>query len=117
MDADAQGDALIRLDRVIGFGDGALRLDGTFDRIDRAGELDQGTIAHELDDAAAMSGDGRVQDVGAERLEARQSPGFVGPHEPRTANHVGAQYRRQPALCVSVSRATPTRKKSLVRRL
>jgi len=73
MDTDAQCDAMIRLDCVIGFGDGALRLDGTFDRNDRAGELDQGTTAHELDDAAAMSGDGRVQDVGAERLEAPKS--------------------------------------------
>ena len=117
MDADAQGDAVIRLDRVIGFGDGALRRDGAFDRIDRAGELDQGAIAHELDDATTMSGDDRVEDVGAERLKARQGADLVGPHEPRIADHVGAQNRRQPAPCTEVRHLTATPMKSTVGRL
>ena len=64
VDADAQGDASIRLDRVVGFGDSALSLDGTFGRIDRTGELNQGAVAHELDHTAVMSSDDRVEYLG-----------------------------------------------------
>jgi hypothetical protein len=36
---------MVGLDRIIGFGDPALNLDGAFDRVDRAGELNQGAVA------------------------------------------------------------------------
>ena len=45
----------------IGLGHGLLELDGSAQRIDGARKLDQGTIAGELDQAAAMAGQHRFQ--------------------------------------------------------
>ena len=59
------------------------------------GELDQRAVAHQLDDAAAVLGDQRLDELLAQRLQARDRAGLVGPHEPAVADHVRGQNRRQ----------------------
>ena len=93
-----------------------MSFDRTLDRIHRAGELDQGAVAHKLDDAAVMRGDDWVEDLGSQRLKARQSAGLVGPHEPRIADRVGAQNRSKPTLCTGVRHPFPTPMQSTVSR-
>jgi hypothetical protein len=75
-----------------------LDLDRAGDGIDRAGELDERPVAHQLDHATRMRGDRRVDDLAPQRLEARQCSRFVAPHETRKANHIGRKDGRKSAL-------------------
>jgi hypothetical protein len=63
VDADPDLDAVPRLEAGIVLGDVPLDLDRAVDGVDDAGELDQGAIAGELDNAAAMIGDLGFGDV------------------------------------------------------
>ena len=67
------------------------------DRIDHARELDQHAIAHQLDDAAVVLGDLRLDEVLAQRLEARVRARLVGRHQPAVADDVRSQDRGEPA--------------------
>ena len=69
----------------------ALHLDGAAHRIDDAGELDQQAVAGRLDDAAAMLGDLRIDQLGAQRLEAAERALLVGSHQPRVADDIGGK--------------------------
>jgi hypothetical protein len=68
------------------------------DRVDGAWELDQRAVACELDDAAPVLGDERLDELLAYRLQARDRAGLVGAHEPAVADHVRGQNRRQLAF-------------------
>ena len=48
--------------------------DGAAHRVDHGGELDEGTVAHRLDDAAAMLGDERVDDLAPRSRTAASVP-------------------------------------------
>ena len=61
-------------------GHAGLDRDGALHRLDHAGELDQRAIAHELDEAAVVGGDLRVDHLAAMGLEAGERAGFVGLH-------------------------------------
>ena len=50
-------------------------------------------VAGALDDAAVVHGDGRVDQVAAQRPEPRQNPVLVGSGKPRIADDVGHQDR------------------------
>ena len=52
-------------------------------------------VAGALDDAAVMHGDGRVDQIAAQRPQPRQDPILVGPGKPRIADDVGHQDRRE----------------------
>ena len=74
-----------------------LQLDRAADGVDHTGELDQRAVAHELDDAAVVLGDLRLDEVPAQGLERGERARLVGRHEPRVADDVRSEYRRQPA--------------------
>ena len=52
-------------------------------------------VAGALDDAAMVHGDGRIDQVAAERPQPRQNPVLVGSGKPRIADDVGHQDRRE----------------------
>ena len=63
--------------------------------IDDAGELDHCAVADQLDDAAVVGGDGRVEHGFPVALERGERAGLVGAHHPRIADHVGRKDGRQ----------------------
>jgi hypothetical protein len=52
-------------------------------------------IAGALDDSAVMHGDGRIDQVAAQRPEPSENPVLAGSGEPRIADDVGHQDRGQ----------------------
>jgi hypothetical protein len=68
------------------------------DRTDRAPELDEGAVAHQLDEAAAMLVDQRLEDVLARGLEGGQRPRLIGTQEAAVANDIGDKNGCKPAL-------------------
>ena len=97
VDADAEHQALV-LGRVgLIRSNGFLNLHRAGDGVDHAGELDQGAVAHQLDDATAMAGNERIDDRAAQGLEAVERARLVDCHEAAVADHVRAQNRGEPA--------------------
>ena len=74
---------------------GVLHFDRAAHRVDHAAELDDAAIAGALDDAAMVHGDGGIDQVAAQRPQPRQNSVFVGAGEPRIADHIGHQDRRE----------------------
>ena len=52
------------------------------DRVDDAGELAERAVAHELDDAAAVLGDERLDQLLPVRLQSGERAGLVALHKP-----------------------------------
>ena len=98
VDADAKADTLGFGDVAFPLGHAALDEHRAADRVDDAGELAQGAVAHQLDGAAAILGDQRVGELLAVRLEPGERAVLVALHQPREAHHVGRQDGRQPAI-------------------
>ena len=61
------------------------------DRVDHRAELDDGPVAHQLDDAALVLGEQRVDRGLAQVLDRRQRAGLVLLDQPRVADNVGRQ--------------------------
>ena len=59
--------------------------------VDDAAELDERAVAGALDDAAVMHGDGRVDEVAAQRPKPRERALLVRAREPAVADHVGGE--------------------------
>ena len=97
MDADPKFDALVGRDPGIALDHRPLDFNGAVHCVDDTPELDNCAIAGALDDAAVVHGDGRVDQVAAQRPEPRKNPVLVGPGKPRIADDVGHQDRRE--LC------------------
>jgi hypothetical protein len=76
------------------------RLNGeaAFDGVDDAGELDQGAVAHQLDDTAVVARHLRVEDEPAMRRERGQRARLVLAHQARVTDDIGGQYCGEPAL-------------------
>jgi hypothetical protein len=70
-----------------------LDFDGAAHRVDDAAELDQCAIAGPFDDASAVDGDGRIDEVAAQRAQPRQSAVLVGAGQAAEADDVGSQNR------------------------
>ena len=68
-----------------------LQIDRALNGIDGAGELDQYTVAGDLEDATAMFGNQRFQNIMAPRLEDSQCAGFVSLHQPAVAHYIGSK--------------------------
>ena len=66
--------------------------------VDDAGELDQQAVAGGLDDAAAMLGDLRVDQLAPDRLQPRERAFLVRAHQPRIADDIGRHDCRQTAF-------------------
>ena len=75
-----------------------LQFDRAGDRVDRTGELDQHAVAHDLDDAAVMLGDQRIQDALTPLLQRRQRARLVLLHQSAVADHVGGKDGGEAAL-------------------
>ena len=75
VDADPEADALVLGHRRLALGHALLDRDRAGDRIDDAGELDKAAVAHELDDAAVVLGDERLDELLAVRLEPLERTG------------------------------------------
>ena len=111
VDADAEFDALFRRQAGVALDQAVLHFDGAAHRVDHAAEFDDRAVAGALDDAAAMGGDGRVEQVAAKPSQARQRSVLVDVRKPRVADHVGDQDRRQlPGLTHGASRFAPSRR-------
>ena len=67
----------------------------TGDRIHGTGKLDQKAVAGRLENAAAELFGCRVKDILPQLFKARQRAGFVGTHQPRIADNIRRQDRRQ----------------------
>ena len=72
---------------------GVLDLDRASDGLDDAAKLDDGAVASALDDSAAVNGDGRINEVAAQRAQSSQDAFFVGAGEPAVTDDVGGQDR------------------------
>jgi hypothetical protein len=72
----------------------ALELNSSANSLDRAREFRQEPVASVLHDAAAMLGDGRVDNLRQERSQFGVRSLFVVVHEPRVTRHVSGQDRR-----------------------
>jgi hypothetical protein len=59
--------------------------------IDDAGKLDQQAVTGGLDDAAAMLGDFRIEELTAQRIQAFEGAFLVRPHQPRIPRHISGQ--------------------------
>ena len=66
----------------VAFDHGVLHLDRAAHRVDDAAELDDAAVAGALDDAAVMSGDGGVDQIAAQRAEAREDAVLVRAGKP-----------------------------------
>ena len=95
MDADAEFDATLGRQAGVAFDHAVLHFDGAAHGIDDAAKLDEDAVAGALDHAAMMHGDGRIDQVAAQRPEPRQSAILVGAGEPAVADHIRRQYRRE----------------------
>ena len=82
----------------IGLGHSLLELNGRTQRINGAGEFCQGAIAGELDQAATVSGERRLQSFFAMIAQARQRAALVTPHQAGVADNVCSNDCRQFAL-------------------
>ncbi len=80
IDADAELDALVLGGSVVPCRHPPLQRDGADDRFDDARELDQDSVAGGLDDAPFVLGDLRVDQIAAQRSEAREGAGLVPFH-------------------------------------
>ncbi len=74
-----------------------LHRDRAAHRIDDAGKLDQHAVAGGLDDAAAVLGDFRIDQLAAQRLEPFERAFLVRPHQPRIPRHIGGKDRGETA--------------------
>jgi hypothetical protein len=97
IDADAQLDAAVRADTRVPFGHRLLHHDRAADRIDNAGKLHQHAVAGGLDDATAVFGDLRIEELAAQRLEAFVRALLIGAHQPRIAGDIGGKDRGEAA--------------------
>ena len=81
MDADAEFDAALGRKTGVAFDEAGLHLGGAAHRIDHAAKFDQAAVTSSLDDASVMQGDGRIDEVAAQRPEPRQGAILIRPHE------------------------------------
>ena len=94
MDTDAELDAAFGRQAGIALDHGILHFDGAAHGVDDAAELDEASVAGALDHAAIVHGDGRIDQIAAQRPQPRQDAILVGTGETAVADHVRDQDRR-----------------------
>ena len=82
----------------VGLGHGLLKLDGGAQRINCAGELDQSTVAGQLDQTSSVFRQDRIEVFRTVLAQARQRPALVTPHQAGVADNVCSNDCRQFAL-------------------
>jgi len=94
----AQLDAPVLRNAGVAFDEAGLHFDRTAYRVDHAPELDDRAVASVLDDAAAMRGDCRVDEIAAQASQARKRPVLIGAGEPAVPDDIGDQDRGEFAI-------------------
>ena len=94
MDADAKLDAALG-HAGVALDHGVLHFDRAAHGVDDAAELDERAVAGALDHAPVMHGDGRIDQVAAQRPQPRQGAILVGAGEPAVSDHIGGEDRRE----------------------
>ena len=89
MDADPKFDAPVRRHAGIALDHAVLHFDGAAHRVDHAAELDDRAVAGALDDAAVVDGDGRIDQIAAQRPAAARGC------DPRRRRRAGCSRRRR----------------------
>ena len=107
IDADAELDVPVLGNPGVALRHAALDFDRTARRIQNAAELDQKAVAHHLEDAPAMLGDGGIEELAAMLAKRAERALFIGLHEPAVADHVGRQDGRQPPLNLLLAHFSP----------
>ncbi len=90
MNADAELDATVLGHARIALDHGVLNFDGAAHGFDHAAEFDDRAVARALDDAAVMSGNGGIDEIAAQRPEARKDAVLVGAGKAAVSNDVGS---------------------------
>ncbi len=93
VDPDPETEALVLWEIGVAVDHALLHFDRPAHRFDRAGELDQETVAGGLDDAAAMPGDAGIDQIAPARFEPSERPFLVRAHQARIAGDVGSDDR------------------------
>ena len=110
MNADAELDAALGRQAGVALDHAVLHLDGAAHGVDHAAELDEDAVAGALDHAPVMHGDGRIDQIAAQRPQPRQGAILVRAGEPAVSDHIGRQYRRElPGLGHEVPSYNPER--------
>ena len=97
MNADAELDAALGRNAGVALDEAVLHLDRAAHRVDHAAELDEAAVAGALDDPSVVHGDDRVDQIAAQRPEARKRTILVRAGEPAVTDDV----RRPGSLRVS----------------
>src|SRR5579864_2060350 len=93
MNPHAELDPPFRRHAGVALGHALLHTNSASHRVDDAAKLDDRAIARALDDAPAMGGDRGVDQIAAQRPQARQRSLLVGAGEPAIADDIGDQDR------------------------
>jgi len=64
--------------------------------VDDAAELDEQPVAGGLDEAPAVLGDFRIEELAPQSFEAFEGAALIGADQPRIARHIGREDRRKP---------------------
>src|ERR1700733_1307130 len=91
VDAYAELDAALGLHAGVALGHPSLHFDRAAHGVDHATKLDNDAVASALDDAPAVGGDGRIDQIAAQAAQPRQSTIFVSPGEPAVTDDIGDQ--------------------------
>ncbi len=78
MDPDPKFDALVGRDSSVALDHRPLDFNCAVHCVDDAAEVDDAAVARALDDASAMGGDSRVDQITAQAAQARKRPVLVG---------------------------------------
>ena len=95
MNADPEHDAAVLGHAGVALDHGVLNFDRAAHGVDDAAELDDRAVAGALDDAPVVHGDGRIDEIAAQRPQPRQDAILVRAGEPAIADHIRAKDRRQ----------------------
>ena len=88
IDADAHVDAVVLGKAGVSLRHAALDADRAFDRVDDAPKLGEKTVAHQLEDYAAMRRDGRLDKFSSTRLKPLESSRLVQLHQTAVAGDI-----------------------------
>ena len=98
IDADAKQDAALFRHSGVALSHSALHLGGTGDGVHDARKLREHAVTGQLDDAALMFRDLRVDQLVAMDFQRSERTGLVGAHEAAVADDIGGKDGRHPAL-------------------
>ena len=95
MYADAELNAALGRKAGVALDHAVLHLDGAAYGIDHAAELNETSVTGALHYAPVMYGDGRIDQIAAERPQPRQCAILVRAGQPAVSDHIRREYRHE----------------------